>query len=145
MTEISYSCYTVRVQAYTLWVEEEIEMSLGDAINRSRMEKRVGLRALARELRIAPSYLSDIENGRRVPSEAILRRLSDRLDLDFDILMRQAGRLGEEAEEYIRHNELAGQLFRRIAGSQLDQEDLKRLLARLDQLEEQEEEDEGVS
>ena len=120
-------------------------MSLGDAINRSRMEKRVGLRALARELGIAPSYLSDIENGRRVPSEAILRRLSERLDLDFDILMRQAGRLGEEAEEYIRHNELAGQLFRRIAGSQLDQEDLKRLLARLDQLEEQEEEDEGVS
>ena len=42
-------------------------MSVGDIINEARVRKRLGLRALARELNIAASYLSDIENDRRVP------------------------------------------------------------------------------
>ena len=113
-------------------------MPLGELINNSRVNKRMGLRDLARKLDIAPSYLSDIENDRRVPSEEVLRRISEVLDLDFDILMREAGRLGKDAEQYIRDNELAGRLFRRIADSQLDRRDLENLLTSLDRLEEQE-------
>lgn len=113
-------------------------MSLGELVNNSRVNKCLGLRALARRLDIAPSYLSDIENDRRVPSEEVLRRISEVLDLDFDILMREAGRLGKDAEQYIRDNELAGRLFRRIADSQLDQGDLENLLTSLDRLEKQE-------
>ena len=77
-------------------------MTLGDIINSARVDKRMGLRALARELDIAPSYLSDIENNRRVPSEVVLRDMARVLDLDFDRLMQQAGRLGEDAERYLR-------------------------------------------
>ncbi len=117
-------------------------VSLGDTINRARVDKRLGLRALARELEIAPSYLSDIENDRRVPSEAVLHKVSQLLDLDFDMLMQQAGRLGEHAEQYLRQQQLAGQLFRRIAESQLDQERLKELLTNLDEMEPQQEEEE---
>ena len=117
-------------------------MSLGDIINRARVDKRLGLRALARELDIAPSYLSDIENDRRVPSEAVLRKMSQVLDLDFDVLMQQAGRLGEHAEQYLRQHQLAGQLFRRIANSQLDQEGLEKLLTNVDEIETQQEEEE---
>ena len=110
-------------------------MSLGDAINKARVDKRIGLRALARRLDIVPSYLSDIENDRRVPSETVLRKIAQLLDLDFDMLMQRAGRLGEHAEQYLRQNQLAGQLFRRIARSQLDQEELEELLTNLDQIE----------
>ena len=55
-------------------------MTLGDIINHARVGKRMGLRALARELDIVPSYLSDIENNRRVPSEAVLQNLAHALD-----------------------------------------------------------------
>ena len=113
-------------------------MPLGEIINDARISRRLGLRALARKLDIAPSYLSDIENDRRVPSEAVLRKIAEALDLDFDILMREAGRLGKDAEQYIRDNELAGRLFRRIADSQLDRERLETLLENLDQMEREE-------
>ena len=120
-------------------------MSVGDIINRARVRKRLGLRALARELNIAPSYLSDIENDRRVPSETVLRDMARVLELDFDQLMQEAGRLGEGAEQYLRDNELAGRLFRRIARSQLDQEALEKLMSSLEELENPgEEDDEGI-
>ena len=120
-------------------------MSIGDIINEARIAKRLGLRALARELRIVPSYLSDIENDRRVPSEAVLESMARVLDLDFDLLMQEAGRLGAGAEQYLRQNELAGQLFRRIAQSQLDEEALKKLMANFEELKRQGEDDEGIS
>ena len=123
-------------------------MTLGDIINSARVDKHMGLRALARELDIAPSYLSDIENNRRVPSEAVLRDMARVLDLDFDRLMQEAGRLGKDAERYLRQNRRAGQLFRRIAASQLDQDALGKLedlVAGLEATESEGVDDEGIS
>ena len=119
-------------------------MSVGDTINEARVRNRLGLRALARELNIAPSYLSDIENDRRVPSETVLRDMARVLELDFDKLMQEAGRLGEGEEKYFLENELAGRLFRRIARSQLDQEALEKLMLSLEELENPGEDDEGI-
>ena len=116
-------------------------MPLGDLINKARVTKRLSLRGLAREVGIVPSYLADIENDRRTPSESVLRRISAILDLDFDDLMQQAGRLGEEAEHYLRQERLAGQLFRRVAETNLDQEALQELLNKLEQLEGPEDEE----
>ena len=115
-------------------------MPLGDLINRGRLAKKLSLRALARHTGIAPSYLADIENDRRIPSESVLRSISEVLDLDFDGLMQQAGRLGEGAEQYLRQEKLAGQLFRRVAETNLDQKGLRNLLDRLEQLERPEDE-----
>ena len=116
-------------------------MSLGDLVNRARVAKRLSLRALAREIEIVPSYLADIENNQRTPSESVLRNISVILGLDFDALMQQAGRLGEEAEHYLRQERLAGQLFRRVAKTNLDQEGLQELLNKLEQLEEPEDDE----
>ena len=68
----------------------------------------------------------------------MLRSISAVLDLDFDALMQQAGRLGKEAEHYLRQEKLAGQFFRRVAETNLDQEGLQKLWDRLEQLESQE-------
>ena len=119
-------------------------MSVGDIVNEARVRKRLGLRALARKLDIAPSYLSDIENDRRVPSEAVLRDMARVLELDFDQLMQEAGRLGEGAEQFLRDNQLAGRLFRRMARSQLDQQALEKLMSSLEELEKPGEDDEGI-
>lgn len=43
-------------------------------------------RALAQAAGISPAYLSEIEHGRKAPSLATLRRLSDALSVDLDDL-----------------------------------------------------------
>lgn len=86
------------------------------------------LRPFAEELELAPSYLSDIENDRRVPSEEVMKRIASKLSLNFDHLMALAGRFGEEAERYIKKNPAAGVLFRRISQGNLREEQLMKLL-----------------
>jgi transcriptional regulator with XRE-family HTH domain len=102
--------------------------SLGQQVRAARVAAGLSLRALARQLEVAPSYVNDIENDRRVPSEAVLRRIASELDLDADLLLAAAGRVGEGAREYIREQPAAGMLFRRLSDARLDAQGLKKLL-----------------
>ena len=108
--------------------------TLGDEIREARMKAGKRLRPFAEELELAPSYLSDIENDRRVPSEEVMKRIAGKLGLDFDHLMALAGRFGEEAERYIKKNPAAGVLFRRISQGNLREEELKKLLEMTEKL-----------
>lgn len=89
--------------------------TLGDEIRAARLRKDLGLRELARAIDLTASYLSDIENDRRVPSEEVLKTLAQSLDLDFDRLMGLAGRFGDEAERLLRRTPASGVLFRRLS------------------------------
>lgn len=102
--------------------------TLGDEIREARIKAGKRLRPFAEELDLAPSYVSDIENDRRVPSEEVMKRIASKLGLDFDHLMALAGRFGEEAERYIKKNPAAGVLFRRISQGNLREEQLRKLL-----------------
>jgi transcriptional regulator with XRE-family HTH domain len=102
--------------------------TLGQQIRDARVAADLSLRALARQLEVAPSYMNDIENDRRVPSEAVLRRIASELHLDADMLLAAAGRVGEGAREYIREQPAAGILFRRLSDARLGEQDLKKLL-----------------
>jgi transcriptional regulator with XRE-family HTH domain len=64
--------------------------SLGDRVRDARVKKDLTLRELAKMLDLALSYLSDIENDRRVLSEEVLRGLCGVLDLNFAELMAAA-------------------------------------------------------
>lgn len=110
------------------------EHTLGDLIRETRLERDLTLRGLAKQLGITPSYLSDIENDRRVPSEEVLRSLSDQLGLDFDALMARAFRFGEEVERYLRRHPAAGALFRKITERRLSDDELRELSTSVDQL-----------
>jgi transcriptional regulator with XRE-family HTH domain len=107
---------------------------LGEIIRDARVEAKRGLRDLARELDITPSYLSDIENDRRVPADDVMKRIATLLKLDFDELMAVAGRFGEDAERYLRRNPEAGKLFRKISEQNLSESDVKKLSEKADQL-----------
>jgi transcriptional regulator with XRE-family HTH domain len=102
--------------------------TLGDKIRIGRARKRMTLRQLGSVTGNTASYLSDIENDRRVPSEAVLHGLADALDLDFDELMAAAGRFGEDADRYLRRNPQAGILFRRLSERNVGPDVIKRLL-----------------
>jgi transcriptional regulator with XRE-family HTH domain len=94
----------------------------------------LSLRELARRIERAPSYLNDIEHDRRVPSEAVLMQLASELDLDADLLLAAAGRVGEGAERYMQSNPTAGVLFRRVSGAGLGEQDLKHLLEQAEEI-----------
>ncbi|SRR6266542_5959761 len=108
--------------------------TLGDYVRQARIAKGHSLRDLAARLDLAPSYLSDIENDRRVPSEEVLKGLSRELALDFDQLMAFAGRFGDRADRYLKRNPTAGRLFRRISEANLDEQELKKLLHQAEQI-----------
>ena len=108
--------------------------TLGDILREARVRKEMSLRAFAAKVGKTPSYLSDIENDRRIPAEDLLRQMAGMLDLDFDALMARAGRVGKQAERYLRQQPAAGRLFRRISEANLDQERLQRLLEQVEEL-----------
>jgi transcriptional regulator with XRE-family HTH domain len=112
----------------------ETEMTLGDHIRVGRARRKMTLRELAAATDSSPSYLSDIENDRRVPSEAVLRAIADTLGLDFDDLMASAGRFGENADRYLKRNPQAGVLFRRLSERNVAPEVIKRLMSEVPEL-----------
>ena len=63
-----------------------IEISLGQRIHELRDKTGLSLRKMADQIGISSPFLSDIELGRRFPSEEILVKLADALDVSPDEL-----------------------------------------------------------
>jgi transcriptional regulator with XRE-family HTH domain len=63
-----------------------IGISLGQRIHELRGKAGLSLRKLADQIGIPSPFLSDIELGRRFPSEEILAKLADALDVSTDEL-----------------------------------------------------------
>lgn len=110
------------------------DTTLGDVVRDGRTAKDLKLRELARRLDVTPSYVSDIENDRRVPSEDVLARIAHELDLDLEDLVARSGRLGTNAERYMRDTPAATTLFRRISAERLNENELHQLLQEVEQL-----------
>ncbi len=108
--------------------------TLGDYVRDARQRANLRLRELAEELGITPSYLSDIENDRRVPSQEVLEGIARRLHLDLDELLARAGRLDPDTERYLRRSPAAVRLFRRIAEQGLGEADLEELQQQVERL-----------
>jgi transcriptional regulator with XRE-family HTH domain len=108
--------------------------SLGQQIAAARKEKGKSLRALAEEVDLSPSYLNDIEHDRRVPAEKSILDLARVLSLDSDTLLAKAGRVGEDAEQYLRATPSAGVLLRKVSSASLSEEDLQRLIRNADKI-----------
>lgn len=110
------------------------DTSLGEKLRAARVAKGLGLRELARQADIAPSYLSDIEYDRRVPSEAVLATLCVLLELNVEAMLAAAGRLGDEADRYLRREPAARMLLRRAQESNLGDKELRDLIAHVDRI-----------
>jgi transcriptional regulator with XRE-family HTH domain len=108
--------------------------TLGEIIRGARIAKEKSLREVSKLLDITPSYLSDIENDRRIPSEDVLRSIVNLLGLDFDHCMALAGRFGENADRYIKKQPVAGVLFRFLSEKNLQEDELRDLLRQAEQM-----------
>jgi transcriptional regulator with XRE-family HTH domain len=114
--------------------------SVGEIIREARVSQGLKLRELAKRMDIAPSYLSDIENERRVPSEELIRKIASHLSLDFDDLMARTGKLGGRTDRYLRRTPEAGVLFRKLSESNFPPDEVKKLIVEVDRLRKSEKE-----
>ena len=108
--------------------------SLGDAIRQARVANDLTFRELTRRVDKAPSYLSDIEYDRRVPSETVLKDICEVLDLDFDRMLALAGRFDENTEQYLKQTPAAGVVFRKFSDLDLGEAELKQVNRFIDRL-----------
>ena len=106
---------------------DSLSKSLGDVIREARNANQRSLRDLAKTLGITPSYLSDIENNRRVPAEPVLRSIGHVLGLDYDDIMARAGRFGENAVRYMMRTPAAGVLMRKLSEANAPSELIEKL------------------
>ena len=109
-------------------------MSLGEQIRKSRKSKGLTLCDLARQAKIAPQFLSDIERDRRNPSEKVLERLAAALELDAAKLkeLNPAIRLAELRDllDYNRDLSIAfSKLIRGLKDGTITPEELLDLVA----------------
>jgi transcriptional regulator with XRE-family HTH domain len=118
--------------------------SLGDYVRDGRTALNMRLRELARRLEVTPSYVSDIENNRRVPSEEVLTRIANVLNLPLEELVARAGRLGSDAERYMRDTPVATTLFRKISDEKLTEGEIRELLNRVEEIRRDRDEPEDV-
>jgi transcriptional regulator with XRE-family HTH domain len=125
---------TLRTKQVWVHMANHTRPTLGEFIRLTRVAAKLGLRELARLVDITPSYLSDIENDRRIPAEDVLKRIAVELRLDFGELMAIAGRVGDDAERYLKRHPAAATLFRRIAEKNLSEDELEKLLRTTEKL-----------
>jgi transcriptional regulator with XRE-family HTH domain len=108
--------------------------TLGEVLRGARNNADLSLRDLAKKLSVTASYLSDIENDRRVPSEEVLGELAKVFNLKLDDLMALAGRVGDDGERYLKSHPSAGVLFRRLTDQRMPEEDLQKVVKYVDGL-----------
>ena len=108
--------------------------TLGTVIRDARVRSKRSLREFAKVLGITPSYQSDIENDRRVPAEELLKKTAVSLDLKFEDLMALGGRIGEDAERYLRRQPAAGALFRKLTEANAPEDLLRKMIEEAEEL-----------
>lgn len=96
-------------------------MNFGEYIKAKRMEKSISLRQLASKIGISPSYMSDIEKGRRyAPDKEKLAQLQkilfineDEIQKFYDLAGLSRNEVPQDLPEYIINNEEIKVLLRR--------------------------------
>ena len=61
--------------------------TLGPVVRKARIEGRMTLRALAKQVRVSASYIALIENDERRPSMSLINRLNAALGIDSKTLL----------------------------------------------------------
>jgi transcriptional regulator with XRE-family HTH domain len=100
----SYSCDR-RPNLLASWTQDEVTaMSFPDNLRTLRLTRGLTQPALAEKAGIEQSYLSKLENGRSRPSEDVVARLAQALDIKPEALTQN----GDESEDRLRRWKRAG-------------------------------------
>ena len=104
-------------------------LTLGEHLRELREKNHISLRGLASRVRITAPYLSDIELGRRHPSDRVLADLARALRTTVDDLRRHDPRaLLHEIQQRLDHDVGFAPALRRLLSKCATSDDLVRMM-----------------
>lgn len=113
-------------------------MKLGQFIRKLREEKDISLREFADKLDLTPSFISDVELGRRNPGEKVLESIASFFGVTVDEMKQYDERVPEDVRKIIQSSPGAGAavgvLLRKAAEKEkITDEDIKKIIDSLNQ------------
>lgn len=117
-------------------------MDFGTYIKNKRMQKGIALRELADRLKITPSYLSDIEKGRRyAPDQQKISEIAnileivdeEELNIIYDLAGKSKDTVAPDLPGFINANEKIRVLLRKAKKANPSPETLDKLIQMLDE------------
>ena len=108
-----------------------MSQALGTEIRRLRTKAEFTLRGFAQKIGISAAHQSDIEYGRRLPSEKVLKEIAKTLSnvgASYEKLKELDTRLEPELEQWMQQTPGLGEMLREVrASNKSPQEVLRRL------------------
>jgi len=103
--------------------------TLGQRIRELREEKDMSLREFARKLgELSPPFVSDVELGRRFPSEKVLEKMAHVLGVTVEELQKHDSRAPiEDLKRLVASDPVYGFALRKVADGEISPEDLLKL------------------
>lgn len=104
--------------------------TLGQRIRRTRTQRDLGLREMARLVDISPTYLSRVETDeeQNPPAEETLKKIAEVLGENLGELMHLAGRVPSDVDEIVREDAAMPDALRAAKAKNITGEQLKQLI-----------------
>lgn len=99
--------------------------TLGSSIRKSREAQDISLREFARRVMVSAAFVSDIELGRRFPSDEMLLKIAEELNLKVEDLKKLDTRAPvEDMKRMAEADPIFGLAFRTLVDRNIKAEDL---------------------
>ena len=104
--------------------------TLGERIRELREGQDISLREFAKKLKVTAPFWSDVELGRRYPSDKVLAKAAKELKVEFDDLKQyyDARPVGHELKRIATSNPALGLALRRVVNESVSPDDLLKFL-----------------
>jgi transcriptional regulator with XRE-family HTH domain len=135
MNDSQIKPYNLSLDMFALYAYiASMKKTLGQEILRYRQKAELTLRAMAKKAKISPAHQSDIEHGRRLPSDDLLKRIAEILGnvgATYEDFKKLDTRIDPELSDWISKHPEASQMLREIRASK---ESPKEVLERLKEI-----------
>ena len=76
----------------------------GNYLQNLRLSKKLTLSSASKSINISPTYLSDIEHGRKIPSDITIKSIVDFYEIDEIDLFNKFGKISLTVKELLLNN-----------------------------------------
>jgi transcriptional regulator with XRE-family HTH domain len=106
-----------------------MKMTLGEKIRELRENKDISLREFAKKIGdVSAAHISDIELGRRFPSDSLFLKIAALLEVSVDELQQYDNRAPvDEIKRLVQSDPAFGFAFRKLVDKKISPEDIMKL------------------
>jgi transcriptional regulator with XRE-family HTH domain len=110
------------------------QFDTGEYLAELRASKNIRLTAAAREIGITAAYLKEIEKGLKLPSDMLIRTISDYYEIPEDELFRRWGKIPLLAREQFNDMPELQKVLADVRKQKLSEDDKQRMLDEITEL-----------